>query len=232
VKPAGGECSALQQCPQGYFCDPQYSGGVFNHLNSFLISHEYSPSLIYFFFLFQWSLLGVDAQPYNSVHKNISAIHNTAVGSAVSILCMYLYSYFNPLTAKVAIMRLLGSALMSHLCDQRRRSKVTGLSDLITLFIDLGSLYCKQTKRAFNVKKNAKLIENRFSRSKVIQISIDWSVGTFHNAWHWERQCVFTAGGSEHLNCEKFTRLLYAHICKLAQPYTSVSINISNSFLF
>jgi hypothetical protein len=60
----------------------------------------------------------------------------------------------NPFTAKVAIMRLLGSAPKSHLCDQRRRSKVTGLSDLMTLFIDLGCLYCKQTQIAFNVFKN------------------------------------------------------------------------------
>jgi hypothetical protein len=51
-------------------------------------------------------------------------------------------------------MRLLGSASKPHLCDQRRRSKVTGLSDLMTLFIDLGCLYCKLTQRAFNVFKN------------------------------------------------------------------------------
>jgi hypothetical protein len=62
--------------------------------------------------------------------------------------------FLNPFTAKVAIMRLLGSAPKSHLCDQRRRSKVTGFSDLMTLFIDLGCLYCKQTQRAFNVFKN------------------------------------------------------------------------------
>jgi hypothetical protein len=60
----------------------------------------------------------------------------------------------NPFTAEVAIMRLLGSAPMLHLCDQKRRSTVTGLSDLKTLFIDLGCLYCKQTQRAFNVFKN------------------------------------------------------------------------------
>jgi hypothetical protein len=51
-------------------------------------------------------------------------------------------------------MQLLGSAPVSHLCDQKRRSKVTGLSDLMTLFIDLGCLYCKQTQRAFNVFKS------------------------------------------------------------------------------
>jgi hypothetical protein len=61
---------------------------------------------------------------------------------------------FNPFTAEVAIMRLLGSAPMSHLCDQKRRSTVTGLSDLKTLFIDLGCLCCKQTQRAFHVFKN------------------------------------------------------------------------------
>jgi hypothetical protein len=60
----------------------------------------------------------------------------------------------NPFTAEVAIVRLLGSAPKSHLCDQRRRSKGTGLSDLMTLFIDLGCLYCKQTQRAFYVFKN------------------------------------------------------------------------------
>jgi hypothetical protein len=61
---------------------------------------------------------------------------------------------FNPFTAEVAIMRLLGSTPMSHLCDQKRRSKVTGLSDLMTLFVDLWCLYCKQMQRAFNVFKN------------------------------------------------------------------------------
>jgi hypothetical protein len=65
--------------------------------------------------------------------------------------CFYILLFFNPFTAEVAIMRLLGSAPKSHLCDQKRRSKVTGLSDLMTLFIDLGCLYCKQTQRAFNV---------------------------------------------------------------------------------
>jgi hypothetical protein len=64
------------------------------------------------------------------------------------------YRRFNPFTAEVAIMLLLGSAPMSHLCDQKRRSKVTCLSDLMTLFIDLGCLNCKQAQRALNVFKN------------------------------------------------------------------------------
>jgi hypothetical protein len=64
------------------------------------------------------------------------------------------FTQINPFPAEVAIMRLLGSVPKSHLCDQRRRSKVTGMSDLMTIFIDLECLYCKQTQRAFNVFKN------------------------------------------------------------------------------
>jgi hypothetical protein len=54
--------------------------------------------------------------------------------------------YFNPFTAEVAIMRLLGSAPMSHLCDQKRRSKVTGLPDLMTLFVDLNVDFANRRK--------------------------------------------------------------------------------------
>jgi hypothetical protein len=109
---------------------------------------------------------------------------------------MHLNFLFNPFTAEVAIMRLLDSAPKSHLCDQRKRSKVTGLSDQMTLFIDLECVYCKQTQRAFNVfKKHAKLIENWFSRSKV-QLTRVWELFTRRwNVWHWESHCVFTAGG-------------------------------------
>jgi hypothetical protein len=71
--------------------------------------------------------------------------------------------------------RLLGSAPKSHLCNQR--SKVTGLSDLMTLFIDLGCLYCKQTQRAFNVFKN---MLNWLKIDSVDQ-KFNWrSVGTSH----------------------------------------------------
>jgi hypothetical protein len=42
---------------------------------------------------------------------------------------------------------------------------------------------------------HAKLIENRFSRSKVQLIRV-WELLTRRwNAWHWESFCVFTAGG-------------------------------------
>jgi hypothetical protein len=71
-------------------------------------------------------------------------------------LSQYRTMWYTSLTLSlpVAIMRLLGSAPKSHLCDQKRRSKVTDLSDLMTLFINLGCLYCKQTQSAFNVFKN------------------------------------------------------------------------------
>jgi hypothetical protein len=41
-----------------------------------------------------------------------------------------------------------------HFCDLTGKTEVIGLSDRITLFIDLVRLYCKQTQRAFNVFKN------------------------------------------------------------------------------
>jgi hypothetical protein len=112
--------------------------------------------------------------------------HGKELASSETVLSnLNLNFLFNPFTAEFAIMQLLGSAPMSHLCDQRRRSKVTGLSDLMTLFIDLGCLYCKQMQRAFNVfKKHTKLIENQFSRSKV-QLTRVWELLTRRwNAWH------------------------------------------------
>jgi hypothetical protein len=81
----------------------------------------------------------------------------------------------NPFAADVENKQHLGSAPKSHFCDLTGITEVIGLSDLITLFIDLGCLYRKKTQRAFNVfkkKKHYKLTEYRFSRSKVIQNSI------------------------------------------------------------
>jgi hypothetical protein len=99
---------------------------------------------------------------------------------------------FNPFTAEVAIMRLLGSAPKSHLCDQRR-SKVTGLSDLMTLYWP--RVFILQTKSIQCFEKHAKRIENWFNRSKV-QLTRVWELLTRRwNAWHWESYCVFTAGG-------------------------------------
>jgi hypothetical protein len=61
---------------------------------------------------------------------------------------------FNPYPADVANERHLGSAPKTHFCDLTGKTEVIGLSDLKTLFVDLGCLYCKQTQRAFNVFKN------------------------------------------------------------------------------
>jgi hypothetical protein len=52
-----------------------------------------------------------------------------------------------------------------------------GLSDLMTVFIDLGGLYCIQF-----FQKHTKLNKNRISRPNVNQNFIDQSVGTSHKA--------------------------------------------------
>jgi hypothetical protein len=51
---------------------------------------------------------------------------------------------FNPFPADVA----------NNDIYAQRQTEVIGLSDLMTLLIDLGCLYGKQTQRAFNVLKN------------------------------------------------------------------------------
>jgi hypothetical protein len=77
--------------------------------------------------------------------------------------------FFNPVPADVAIKRHLDSAPKSHFCDLAGKTEVIGLSDLMTLFIDLQT----NAKRTQYFQKYTKLIENRFSRSKVIQNSND-----------------------------------------------------------
>jgi hypothetical protein len=56
----------------------------------------------------------------------------------------------NPFPADVANKQHRGSAPKSHFCDLTRKTEVTGLS----IFIDLGCVYCKKTQRAVNVLKN------------------------------------------------------------------------------
>jgi hypothetical protein len=71
----------------------------------------------------------------------------------------------------------------------------------MTLFIDLGCLYCKQTQSIQCFQKHAKLIENRFGRSKV-QLTRVWELLTrCWNTWRWESRCVFTAGGERVKSC-------------------------------
>jgi hypothetical protein len=71
------------------------------------------------------------------------------------------------------------------------------LSDLMTLFIDLECLYCKQTQRAFSKNTlNWLKIDSADQKLFKIQLTRVWELVTKHwNAWHWERHCVFTAGG-------------------------------------
>jgi hypothetical protein len=61
---------------------------------------------------------------------------------------------FNPFPADFANKRHLGSAPKSHFCDLTGQTEVIGLSDSMTLFINLGCLFCKQTQKAFTVFKN------------------------------------------------------------------------------
>jgi hypothetical protein len=106
---------------------------------------------------------------------------------------------FNPLPADVANKRHLGSAPKSRFCDLTGKSEVIGLSDLMTLFIDLGCLHCKQTQRAFNVSKNMlnwlkiDLVDQELFK---IQLTRVWELFLRRwTAWHSKRHCIFTAGG-------------------------------------
>jgi hypothetical protein len=61
-------------------------------------------------------------------------------------------------------------------------------------------------------QKYAKLIENRFSRSKV-QLTRVWKLLTIRwNAWHWESHCVFTAGGERVKNARPTQSWARTHI--------------------
>jgi hypothetical protein len=105
----------------------------------------------------------------------------------------------SPFPAYVANKQHLDSAPKSHFCDLRRKTEVIGLFDLMTLFIDLGCLYCKQTQRAFNVFKstlNWLKFDSVDQKLFEVQLTRVWELLTRHwNSWHWKRNCVFTAGG-------------------------------------
>jgi hypothetical protein len=67
---------------------------------------------------------------------------------------------------------------------------VTGLSDLMPLFIDLGCLYCKQTQRALNVFKNT------LNWLKIDSVDQKFNCGNFSQdagTPGTESHCVFTA---------------------------------------
>jgi hypothetical protein len=124
-----------------------------------------------------------------------------------------LYETRNPFTAEVAIMRLLGSAPKSHLCDQRRRSKVNGLSDLNTLFIDLGCFICNQMQRAFNVFKNTL----NWLKIDSVDQKINWLVwGNFSQdagTPGTERVIAFSQLAVKGLNCIIIACIVYTFNC-------------------
>jgi hypothetical protein len=64
--------------------------------------------------------------------KTFFPSHSVSITVTVDDVCRVMKT-LNPFTADVAIMRHLGSAPLSHLCDRRGYTKVTGLSDLNTL---------------------------------------------------------------------------------------------------
>jgi hypothetical protein len=56
----------------------------------------------------------------------------------------------NPFPADVANKRNLGLSPKSHFCDLTGKTEVIGLSDLMTLFIDLGCLYLHKLFSVFS----------------------------------------------------------------------------------
>jgi hypothetical protein len=91
-----------------------------------------------------------------------------------------------------------------------------------TLKTDAKSIHCFQ--------KHTKPIKTRFSRSNVIQNSIDlrvWELLTRRwNVWHWERHCVFTSGG-ERVNCFLQTLIVFFSSKELSTVYKKKSIQIN-----
>jgi hypothetical protein len=98
------------------------------------------------------------------------------------------YCHINPFPAYATNKQYLGSAPKSYFCNLTGKTKVIGLSDLMTLLIDLGCLYCKQTQRAFNVFKNTLnclKINSVDQKLFKIQLTRVWEFFTRRwNAWH------------------------------------------------
>jgi hypothetical protein len=160
----------------------------------------------------------------------LASWHNLATSHSLTLrMCLLIFNTIpliwkliciNPFPADVANKRHLGSAPKSHFCDLTGKIEVIGLlvirPDLMTLFIDLGCLYSKQTQRAFNVFKNTlnwmKIDSVDQKLLKICSIDFSWLVCELltrrWNVWHWERHCVFTAGG-ERVNRHQRPALLF-----------------------
>jgi hypothetical protein len=102
----------------------------------------------------------------------------------------------------------------------------------MSLFIDLGCLYCKQTQRAFNVFKNTinwLKIDSIDQELFKIQLTREWELLIRRwNAWHWEPHCVFTAGGERVMQCvsqcQAFQRLM-----RSSQQCTCMTVYLQKS---
>jgi hypothetical protein len=141
----------------------------------------------------------------------------------------------NPFTAEVAIMRLLGSTPWSHLCmrpeKEEQSDSLVWLNDsfhwprVFILQTDAKSIQCFQ--------KHAKLIENRYSRSKV-QLTRVWELLTrCWNASHWESHCVFTAGGERFLKWTTFVGSQSTEMGGLPyQPRISLFVSVHRKTMF
>jgi hypothetical protein len=119
-------------------------------------------------------------------------------------------------------MHLLQISAQSRMVHSWKNFTLTLSLPVSQISIDLGCLYCRQTRRAFNVFKNTlnwlkidsvdqKLFKIQLTRVWELRSSYDrtwfsgpdkqeililvWELSRRWNAWHWERQCVFTDGG-------------------------------------
>jgi hypothetical protein len=136
-------------------------------------------------------------------------------------------------------MRLLGSAQVAFVRPEKEEQSdwLVWPNDsiywprVVILQTDAKSFQCFQ--------KHAKLIENWFSRSKV-QLTRVWKLLTRRwNAWHWETDCVFTAGGERvkhtmypwyRVNLKWFTKLAQ-HGAKYNTKCLLVHCNIQHQLL-
>jgi hypothetical protein len=105
---------------------------------------------------------------------------------------------FNPFPADVAIKRHLGSAPKSHFCDLTGKTEVIGLSDLMTLLLTWGIYIGNRRIEHSMFKKKINWLKIDLVDQKLFKIQLTkmWELVTRRwNAWHWEKHCIFTAGG-------------------------------------
>jgi hypothetical protein len=86
-------------------------------------------------------------------------VRTTLIGFATLFSLQLIFCY--PFSADVANKRHLGSAQKSHYCNLTGKTEVIDLSDLMTLFIDLGCFILHTDAKSIQrFQKHTKLIEN------------------------------------------------------------------------